>query len=297
MTTKAEQNGGELVICGLTIHPACAAVPESSAEEYQELLADIREHGFDSRFPVILEEETNLVLDGRTRLRACDELGVTPMRSWWRPSEGKGDSPVKFVLRAQRRRSITSAQRAALAAKLLPSLRAEAAERMTSGNGGGDKRAKGRASEIAAAAVGSNRKAVELAVKVQAVAPDVFQAMEGGTATMAQAKAAIAPKTPPPPMPRDAATDAVAQAGRFSDLLTRVHALKREVLDLAGEPVGREIRAQQVEAYFQNIAAALRSAVPHAACACGGKATKCKACDGSGWLTKAQHERQEAAAA
>jgi len=55
-------------------HPAADVWPMMDAKRYDELLADIREHG--QREPITICD--GMVLDGRNRYRACVDLGVAP---------------------------------------------------------------------------------------------------------------------------------------------------------------------------------------------------------------------------
>lgn len=55
-------------------HPAADVWPMMDARRYDELLADIREHG--QREPITICD--GMVLDGRNRYRACVDLGIDP---------------------------------------------------------------------------------------------------------------------------------------------------------------------------------------------------------------------------
>jgi N6-adenosine-specific RNA methylase IME4 len=56
-------------------HPAADVWPMMDAKRYDELLADIREHG--QRVPITICE--GMILDGRNRHRACVDLGIDPI--------------------------------------------------------------------------------------------------------------------------------------------------------------------------------------------------------------------------
>lgn len=56
-------------------HPAADVWPMMDAKRYDELLADIREHG--QRVPITICE--GMILDGRNRHRACVDLGIDPL--------------------------------------------------------------------------------------------------------------------------------------------------------------------------------------------------------------------------
>jgi len=71
-------------IAGYRVHPAAILLPAPSEEEYERLKADIKQNGL--RVPIVLTTEDRregillseggLILDGRSRARACDELGI-----------------------------------------------------------------------------------------------------------------------------------------------------------------------------------------------------------------------------
>src|SRR5262245_43115165 len=65
----------ELPLGSLTLHPDAGKVPEMSAEQYPAFLADVQARGVLQ--PLELLPGTQTVLDGRTRLRAATEAGLT----------------------------------------------------------------------------------------------------------------------------------------------------------------------------------------------------------------------------
>jgi|688.fasta_scaffold42858_9 hypothetical protein len=93
------------------IHPAATLFPMMSDEEFAGLKADIEENGL--REPIVVW--CDQVIDGRNRLKACEEIGVDPA-FWELPDEC---DPWKFVISHNlHRRHLTSSQRAMVAAKL-----------------------------------------------------------------------------------------------------------------------------------------------------------------------------------
>mgnify|MGYP001458604631 CR=1 FL=1 len=86
-------------------HPLSAAFPDMPADEFAELVEDIRKNGLLQ--PVVIHDE--MVLDGWHRYRASLEAGVTPS---FEPYDGP--DPVSFVLSLNmHRRHLTGSQRAA----------------------------------------------------------------------------------------------------------------------------------------------------------------------------------------
>lgn len=94
----------------LEYHPIANIFPLIDGSEFDELVADIRQHGV--REPVWLHE--GKILDGRNRYRAASAAGVDcPMRTY------DGDDPIAFVVSLNlKRRHLSESQRAMVAAKL-----------------------------------------------------------------------------------------------------------------------------------------------------------------------------------
>lgn len=95
----------------LAPHPAAEIFPLMSGADFDALVADIRENG--QRELIVLHD--GQVLDGRNRLRACQQLGIEPRTRKW---DGKG-SPEAYVISANlHRRHLNESQRSAIAKKL-----------------------------------------------------------------------------------------------------------------------------------------------------------------------------------
>jgi hypothetical protein len=61
------------VIGGYQIHPAARQIQKPTPTEYDRLKKDISEHGV--RIPVVMTDDGR-ILDGRSRVQACTELGI-----------------------------------------------------------------------------------------------------------------------------------------------------------------------------------------------------------------------------
>lgn len=93
------------------IHPAATLFPMMSDEEYAGLKADIAENGLGECITLWRGQ----IIDGRNRLRACEELGVEPE---YRSIAGDVD-PYKYVIsHNMHRRHLSTSQRAMIAAKM-----------------------------------------------------------------------------------------------------------------------------------------------------------------------------------
>lgn len=93
------------------LHPIATVFPPMTDEEFQQLKADIEAHG--QRESIVYWNQ--MLIDGRHRLRACQELGIEPMEVELEPN----DDPVAFALSCNlHRRHLTTSQRSMVAAKL-----------------------------------------------------------------------------------------------------------------------------------------------------------------------------------
>lgn len=90
-------------------HPAANAFPMLSDERHAALVADIRANGL--RVPIVIQD--GMILDGRNRYKACQELGIHP-----ETTEYTGN-PWAYVWSLNgTRRDLTDAQRAAIWLKI-----------------------------------------------------------------------------------------------------------------------------------------------------------------------------------
>jgi hypothetical protein len=97
------------------IHPAATLFPMMDADSFERLKADIKENGQEKCITFF----DGQLLDGRNRMKACDELGIEPSIEEIEDSgDGKFD-PFRWVLSINlHRRHLVESQRAMVAAKL-----------------------------------------------------------------------------------------------------------------------------------------------------------------------------------
>lgn len=278
-------------------HPACNLIPRMTEAEFEELKASIAKHGQQEWVTIDDTVDGVYIIDGYHRWRACQELGISCNAMNF--ESVSSDSIIEFVLLMNRhRRHLSQGQLAILAVQ---------AEDFTKNNYVQDPKGSKVATLPApppppktrdqlAESVGVSSRLIGDAKKVAHEAPELAEEVKAGKITVNEAKRQMKATPPtkgggPPPLVKPG-VDAIAKAPHFTELANKIHAIKREVLLLADEPVGRELRGQQVEAWFQNIATALNHSKPHALCTCDGK-PNCKVCKGMGWVTKEQSERQK----
>ena len=122
----------------LHAHPLLELFPELGEDDFAALKESIRESG--QLVPIPIDVEHGFYLDGRARLRACDQLGIEPR---FEPAPA-GDAQRHVLALNLERRHLSTGQRAALADRLATFpwggarsktlnealTRAEAAERM-----------------------------------------------------------------------------------------------------------------------------------------------------------------------
>jgi protein gp37/ParB-like chromosome segregation protein Spo0J len=76
------------------VHPFADKFPLITGEEFDELVADIREHGL--REPILLSSDGRMLIDGRNRYRACEKAGSAPRVQ--RIESGKSESEVLSLI-------------------------------------------------------------------------------------------------------------------------------------------------------------------------------------------------------
>lgn len=113
--TIVNTSTGEIVetnaVINYRIHPAADIFPLIDGEEFDQLVADIRERG--QIEPVVLDAD-GVLIDGRNRARACAALGIDVKEIVY-----DGDDVVGHIVSLNlRRRQLTDTQRAMVAARL-----------------------------------------------------------------------------------------------------------------------------------------------------------------------------------
>jgi ParB-like chromosome segregation protein Spo0J len=164
----------------IKIHPACDLFPSMSEEDFQELKANIAEHGVRD-FVTFWQGQ---LVDGRHRVRAMQELGIDVA---CHSSElFDDDDPFAFAISVNlKRRHLTTSQRAMIASKLATLLH---------GTNQFDEKVDARiqasttTQEKAAEALNVGRSSIQEARKLERnAAPEVAAAVHAGTVTLGSA--------------------------------------------------------------------------------------------------------------
>lgn len=93
------------------LHPVASIFPEMSQEEFDNLKSDIEANG--QRESIVYWNQ--MLIDGRHRLRACQELGIEPMECELEPDA----DPVAYALSCNlHRRHLSTTQRSLVASRL-----------------------------------------------------------------------------------------------------------------------------------------------------------------------------------
>ena len=157
----------------LEFHPLANLFPLIDGPEFTELVEDVRVNGL--RLPILVYE--GKIIDGRNRYRACLEAGVMPQTV----SLDDAADPAAIVKSLNlTRRHLTTAQRAAIAAELMPVFADAARRRQLAGVEADPDQAKGKASAQAAAALNVSPRSVERAAVRLRIDPHAHELAKSG---------------------------------------------------------------------------------------------------------------------
>lgn len=84
--------------------------PEMSEDEFESLKAGMAEEGFDPDYPIILFE--GAIIDGWNRYRAATQLGIERK---FKEFKGSKNDAFEYIIKTNKRRSLSSSQKAAIA--------------------------------------------------------------------------------------------------------------------------------------------------------------------------------------
>lgn len=200
----------------MKFHPIAEVWPLMGEEDLAALAEDITRNGLLE--PVWTYE--GKILDGRNRWLACQKAGVDcPTRAY------TGESPVAFAFaQNERRRHLSSGQRAALAVEIKPRLEEEAAKRRAHGQTAPGRAlvekvpqasAEDRKSRTQAARItGTNPRYVSDAERIKEKAPETFDRLKAGKISLQDAKREVAKQPTDPWSPSERERQKEVKAGR-----------------------------------------------------------------------------------
>ena len=196
-----------------TVHPAANFFPLLGKKEHAELVESIKTHGV--TVPIIMDG--SVLIDGRNRMNACEELGIKPPVEAFDSKKHGADIPGYIIAQNVSRRHLTEDQRVAIVAKIrAPKLAEESAASKKAAQFAAAKSAfdsakspaapKGRAApKLAAEAKTTVHKAKQaLSVSKGPLADamdDVIAGKKKLAAAAAEARAASKPAKQPKPAP------------------------------------------------------------------------------------------------
>ena len=197
--------------------------PEASEEDFNRLLEDIRNNGFDQSQPVIVYD--GAILDGWNRYRACQALGISPAIKTF---DGDQSAALRLVMRTNKRRNLNKGQWATIAveAEDVLSVIAEQVERERREKIAASRQDEtrqiiapsekddGKTATKAAELFNTNRTYVNQAAKVKSEAPEAFEKVKAGKMTLQDAMKEVARKpTEPEWLPDELERKAKVEAG------------------------------------------------------------------------------------
>lgn len=175
------------------IHPAADLFPRLEGDAFRELVEDIRANGLRDPITVVGEEDDLTLLDGRNRVRACEEAGVPPHFTPY-----LGDDPVGFIISKNlRRRDLTPDQRAAIAHDLATMARGgdRRSTEFSNRQSGGSKSVPVTKAE-AAKKMGVSKRRVERIATVAKKSPELHAKVKSGNVSLGAAEKELKPRAP-----------------------------------------------------------------------------------------------------
>jgi hypothetical protein len=292
-------------------HPLSEIFPDMSEVEFEALVADMKQFGYDQKQQILLFE--NAVLDGWHRLRAAVITSKTPTFDNYKGADAVGE----VVRRNMTRRQLDASQRAMIAARIaewqrggsrskasIDALKTQekAAQEMNVGRASVQRAAKvveqgtkklQDAVDAGDIAVSDAAAIADEPARVQNAAVD---AVRNGRATTA--RAAVAERKQPAPEPLkdkngDAYPEQAQPAVQFVSRLRELETHLREGIEMARqiaqEPIGLYLDPSGIEARLNEAKSLVLAAHPYRVCKnCGGEPGDCEWCKGNGWQTRGQ---------
>ena len=187
-----------------SIHPAASKIPEPTPAEYDRLKKDISEHGV--RIAVVMTDDGR-ILDGRSRVKACTELGIKCPTRTATPDEMLDPMAASKSLNAHRRHLSADQIDQLLATYIMDNAHkveadqqaAKAAQRAGLKKGtarGVDGHLTGKTSAKIAKDTGMSEDAVKRALKIKKLAPERLEEVAAGNVSAKKVLEEVKPTEP-----------------------------------------------------------------------------------------------------
>jgi len=208
-----------LLICDRPIHPLAKLFPPLPPDEFEKLKVDIQRNG--QLEPVWLDEDGR-VLDGRHRLRACEELGIGATLMRLREIDPKISESDFVWSKNILRRHLSDGQRAAIAHHWADEIKRIGKEARLSNLKKGTKKPegaktpfRGKSRKVIAQQAGVSEHTVRQVEEVAKHKPELLPKVESGEIALKDAHKQIIAACEPAPMSRSANPHAPRSAHRL----------------------------------------------------------------------------------
>lgn len=181
----------------MKIHPIADILPRLTAKQFADLKASIEANGLMTPLMAIERDGEQILIDGRHRLRACEELKIKPVIDIY---DAEDHEPGSLVWGANGiRRHLSPSQRAAFYSQLCGEPAKEHAkarkERKPANSVVANLPPQKARDEIAKVA-GVSARTVQDALTVQKADPELFQQIKDGTISVSAAAKKVRPPKP-----------------------------------------------------------------------------------------------------
>lgn len=179
--------------------------PEASQEDFDRLVQDIDQNGYDHKFPIVLMGME--ILDGWNRYRACEKLGIQAPKVMFTGSDSEA---IAYMMRTNKRRNLNKGQWATIAVEAEDIMEALSDAARARQGKRSDLTLDKKLSEVkkhehqqktatkAAELFNTNRTYINQAAKVKAKAPEAFEKVKAGKMRLQDAVKEVARKPTAP---------------------------------------------------------------------------------------------------
>lgn len=180
----------------MKVHPVANLFPKLEGEEFNELVADIKENGLLQK--IVTTYDGAILVDGRNRLDACKLAKVNPEYERL-PKSYTEQQVIAYIISANvKRRHLSASQRSMVVQEVIPFLAEAAKERQVAANktrhvpspskkGHGKNDRSGRVDRQAAKMMNVGHATVAKAKKVKEASPELAKKVMDGDMTVSAA--------------------------------------------------------------------------------------------------------------